>query len=281
MEDKNEEIKEEKLEETKNKKTFTILGISIWRILAYFIIYSVAGYIVETIYGIVTKGVWESRQSFLYGPFCGIYGVGAVIMIVFLQYFKKNYNTLFIGGFIIGSITEYIVSLLGELILGVKWWEYSGMPLNVGGRVCFYFSIFWGFLAIYLMASLNPMVDKLIDWTKSKIKMRTLKILTAITIVILLIDCIITGVAIDLFLIRIIEEKDVNVADREVITEQYEKIKNNEILSKFIDKFWNNKKMLRTFPNLKLTDKDGNIVYIDSLLPEIQPYYLLVHENKK
>ena len=47
------------------KKTFKIMGISIWRILAYFIIYSFFGYIIETIFGIVTKGVWESRQSFL------------------------------------------------------------------------------------------------------------------------------------------------------------------------------------------------------------------------
>ena len=51
------------------KKSFTILGVSIWRIFAYFIIYSVIGYIIETLFGMVTKGVWESRQSFLYGPF--------------------------------------------------------------------------------------------------------------------------------------------------------------------------------------------------------------------
>lgn len=54
------------------KKQFRIFGYSIWRILAYFIIYSVLGYIIETIFGIITKGTWESRQSFLYGPFCGI-----------------------------------------------------------------------------------------------------------------------------------------------------------------------------------------------------------------
>ena len=117
-------------------KTFKILGISIWRILAYFIIYSVVGYIVETVYGIITKGVWESRQSFLYGPFCSIYGLGAVIMIVFLQYFNKNNNTLFFGGFIIGSITEYIISFLGEKLFHVIWWDYSNMPLNLNGRIC-------------------------------------------------------------------------------------------------------------------------------------------------
>ena len=78
---------------TEQKKKFTIMGLSVWRILAYFIIYSVVGYIIETIFGIITKGTWESRQSFLYGPFCAIYGLGAAIMIIFLHKYSKNYNT--------------------------------------------------------------------------------------------------------------------------------------------------------------------------------------------
>ena len=36
------------MEKTLKKKKFTILGISIWEILAYFIIYSIEGYIIET-----------------------------------------------------------------------------------------------------------------------------------------------------------------------------------------------------------------------------------------
>ena len=90
----------------KTNKKFTILGMSIWRVLAYFIIYSILGYLIETLFGLVTKGVIESRQSFLYGPFCAIYGLGAVIMIGLLQYFKKNNFTLFFGGFLVGSVVE-------------------------------------------------------------------------------------------------------------------------------------------------------------------------------
>ena len=120
-----------KNETSTKKRKFTIMGLSIWRILAYFIIYSVVGYIVETIFGIITKGVWESRQSFLYGPFCAIYGLGAAIMIIFLHKYSKNYTRLFIGGFIVGSIVEYLVSWIGEMLLGVKWWDYSDMPLNI------------------------------------------------------------------------------------------------------------------------------------------------------
>lgn len=281
---KNKEILENDTNTTINKKngTFTILGFSIWKLFAYFIIYSIAGYIIETLFGIFTKGVWESRQSFLYGPFCAIYGLGAVIMIVFLQYFTKNYNTLFIGGFIIGSITEYLVSLIGELILGVKWWDYSNMPLNLDGRICVFYSIFWGFLGIYLMCSLNPKVDRLIEWIKSKISMPKLKTITSSLIIFLLIDCIITGYAISLFIIRMIEKNNLDVQNKEIISSQYSKIyEENPKRAEFIYKFWGDKKMLKTFPNLKITDKNGNIIYMDSLLPDIQPYYLLVHEKKK
>lgn len=63
------------LEKKKEKKPFTILGLSVWRIFAYFIIYSFAGYVVEMIFSIISKGTLESRQSFLYGPFSGIYGI--------------------------------------------------------------------------------------------------------------------------------------------------------------------------------------------------------------
>ena len=57
----------EQNEEKKGK--ITLFGISIWKLMAYFILYSILGYIVETLFGIITKGVWECRQSFLYGPF--------------------------------------------------------------------------------------------------------------------------------------------------------------------------------------------------------------------
>ena len=262
---------------TSQKKKRTINGISIWRILAYFIIYSVLGYMIETIYGMITKGVWESRQSFLYGPFCGIYGLGAVVMIACLHKFPRKFNTLFVGGFIVGSIVEYVVSFIGEMLLGVKWWDYSNMPLNLNGRICVYFSVFWGFLGIYLIASLNPKVDKIINWIKSKFKTyKGLKSFVMTVFILLMIDCVSTAFAIEFFLVRMIVQNDIDVANKELVIEQYDKIYENEKLSNFIYQFWGDKKMIRTFPNLKINDKNGNIVYMDSLL-DIQPYYFKVH----
>lgn len=94
-----EEITKKSKNRNQSKKKFTIFGFTIIQILAYFIIYSIIGFVIETIFGLLTKGVVESRKSFLYGPFCGIYGLGAVVMIIGLQKFKKNNYTLFIRWF--------------------------------------------------------------------------------------------------------------------------------------------------------------------------------------
>ena len=255
------------------KKSFTILGVSIWRIFAYFIIYSVIGYIIETLFGMVTKGVWESRQSFLYGPFCAIYGLGAVVMILALKYFNKNYNTLFIGGFIVGSIVEYIVSWYGDVFLNVKWWDYSDMPLNINGRICVFFSLFWGFLAIYLMAYANPRVDRLINRIKGKFALKKLKVITMIIIVFMFVDCVLTGIAIKLFMVRKVHEYDLNVSNKQEIEEVYNVVYGNEDLNNLVTNWIGDKKMILTFPNLKTQDKEGNMIYFDMYVGNIKPYY--------
>lgn len=261
-------------EELKNDvKKFTIFGVSIWRIFAYFIIYSVIGYIIETVFGMVTKGVIESRQSFLYGPFCAIYGLGAVVMILSLKYFNKNHNTLFVGGFIVGSIVEYIVSWYGDVFLNVKWWDYSNMPLNINGRICVFFSLFWGFLAIYLMGYANPRVDKLINKIKSKISINKLKIITTIIILFMAVDCIITGIAIKLFMIRKVHEYDLKVSNKQEIEEAYSVIYKNDKIDEFIMRYFGDKKMIKTFPNLKTQDENGNMLYFDCYVGDIKPYY--------
>lgn len=257
----------------KKKKKITILGFNLWEILAYFIIYSIAGYLIETSFALIRYGVIESRQSFLYGPFCSIYGVGAVIMILFLQYFKKNGFTLFIGGFIIGSITEYLVSLIGEWILHVKWWDYSNMPLNINGRICFYYSIFWGVLAIFLMKVIHPRIRNLMAYILKKFSGKIVKPTICSIIILMAFDCFISGYAIQLFIIRMVAENDLNVANKEIICELNERLYDNKFRSTLVNTFFSNEKMVKTYPNLKVEQLDGSMVYMKDLLPNIKPYF--------
>ena len=258
------------------KKDFKILGISIWRLFAYFIIYSFIGYIIETIFGIITTGLWQSRQSFLYGPFLGIYGVGAVIIIVFSKYFNKNKFTLFLGGYTIGSITEYLTSFLVEAILHTKWWNYSYNILNVNGRICLLYSLFWGILTVVLIGKFNPIIDNFIDKIETIINYKLYKVIISIIIIFLMLNCIATCYAQDIFLTRIIVTNNIETNDFEERKKEYDKIIDNKNLNDFIDSFWNDTKMIKTFPNIKIEDNKGHIIYIDALLPNIQPYYLKI-----
>ena len=259
------------MEEVKSTKTTN--NITIWRLIEYFLFYSFAGFIIETIFGILTKGVWESRKSFLYGPFCGIYGVGAIVMILFFNRLSKDKNSLFFGGIIIGSITEYMISYLGEMLLGVKWWDYSGRAFNVNGRICLLFSIFWGILAIYLIGHLNPKIDKILDYIDSKININILKTFLTISIIFIIFDFLISMYAVNLFEVRMIVLNNINVKNIDKVNYEYTLSYGNEKFANFIYKYWSDETMIKTYPNLKIKDVTGNIIYFDSLKPEIQTYY--------
>lgn len=270
----------EKQVEVKEKKHIKIAGITLWRIVAYFIIYSVAGFIIETIFGVLTKGVLESRKSFLYGPFCSIYGLGAVLMILPLQKFKKNNYTLFAAGFVIGSIIEYFVSLIGELIFHIKWWDYSDQILNLNGRICVIYSLFWGLLAIYLMSDINKKVDKFIDFLKKKISMGILKTAVVLVSVFIVFDLGITAYALQMFTIRIVYDNNLNIANKQYIDEQYEKIYVKDTKQKeYILKYFGDEKMIKTFPNIKIEDVDGNILFYRAYVKGIKPYYYNFRTN--
>lgn len=205
--------------------------------------------------------------------FYGIYGIGAVIMILALQYFSKTNHRLFLGGVIVGAVVEYSLSLIGEWLLNVKWWDYSDKFLNINGRICLLYSIFWGLLGVYLIKIVNPKIDKLIDYLKTKIKVKVLKIITAGTIVFMVLDCMVSAVAIDLFLVRIAVTKDLPIQNKEQTIQKYEQIYQNEQKAEFVQKYWNDDVMVKTYPNLTITLQDGSIKRVREYLPEIKPYY--------
>ena len=257
----------------RKKKKFTIFGFSIIRLLAYFVIYSVIWFVIETLFGLVTKGVIESRKSFLYGPFCAIYGVGAVVMIIGLQKFKKNNYTLFWGGFLIGSLVEYVISWIGEIVFHAKWWDYSDIPFNLNGRICVWFSLFWGILAIYLMTHIHPKIDHFLD----KFSPRIVTIITVTFVIIMFLDWCVSSFALKMFLTRLVNNYNLELQEISTVQqEKYTKLYENEKIKPIIDTFFSDEIMLKTFPNLKVTSKDGEIIWVCDILKDIQPYYFRV-----
>jgi len=250
--------------------------ITFKRVLLYFIIYSFLGFIVETIFGMLTKGVVESRKSCLYGPFCCIYGLGAAIMIPGLERFKRSNWLLAIAGMVEGSIVEYVVSWIGEIIFQIKWWDYSTMPLNINGRICLLFSIFWGILALVLFRLINPFIEKMID----RLPKKWFNGIAIAGTIFLIWDLLFTSFGLKIFYTRLTDKYNLELKGENVLTVR-EEILDNEFIKFLSDNIYTDKKMLKTFPNIKFEDTNGNIIWVKDILTDIQPYYFKISDKIK
>lgn len=267
LENKKENIDENKIKQDKPKLTFL-------KIVQYFVLYSFIGLVLETIFGLLVEGVVESRKNFLYGPFSCIYGVGGVLMLLTLSRFSKNRYTLFLGGAIVGTSLEYCISLFGEMIYGVKWWDYSYLPFNINGRVCLIFSLMWGLLGVYFVSHFQPKVDKFL----SKINKKILDITTVIMVIFLVLNFIITSFALQVFYTKIANEHNLEFKDKSQILTEYDQWYENDTFRYVADNIFSNEKMVRTFPNLRIMLEDGTLIYTRELYPDIQPYYFKVFD---
>lgn len=159
----------------------------IFELLTYFVIYSFAGWVMESIF----RSISERKiinTGFLKGPFCPIYGIGAIIIYVFLSGFKENILLLFLAGFIVLSVWEYIVGILLEKIFHTKYWDYSDHKFNIQGRVCLTNSIYWGILGVVFIHYIHPfVVDKL-----QLIDIIYLRVVVYCALILITVDAIIT-----------------------------------------------------------------------------------------
>jgi len=130
----------------------------ILNLISFFIVYSFFGWILESVYKSILKKNFVN-SGFLHGPFCPIYGVGAIIMYVFLDEFKANSIILFFTGFVVLSVWEYFVGWLLEKTFNTKYWDYSESKFNIKGRVCLLNSIFWGILGIVFIEIISPFIE--------------------------------------------------------------------------------------------------------------------------
>ena len=89
------------------------------KIILYIIIYSFLGWCLESIYKtiILKKPV---NSGFLYGPFCPMYGIGAIIMIL-LGNLSNSIIGIFLIAFIVFSVWEYIVAVILEKLYKTRY----------------------------------------------------------------------------------------------------------------------------------------------------------------
>ena len=133
------------------------LGIDFYHLVMWFIVYSVIGWAVESLYM-----SWCNRRltnrGFNKGPFCPIYGFGFVGAYLLFRPFADKYLILYFLGVIAGTSFEFLVAILMKRFLGEVWWDYNDKPFNYKGILCLESSIAWGFYCIFLFAFLQKWV---------------------------------------------------------------------------------------------------------------------------
>ena len=139
----------------------TINGTDLYHILNWFFIYSFLGWVWETFY-VSTKHGEVVNRGFVSGPFCTIYGFGAISVYLILKPIENHVLLLFLGGIVVATVLEYITAVLMESIFHTSWWDYSDQKFNFQGRICLGVSLGWGVLTVLLFRVLHPLVEKLV-----------------------------------------------------------------------------------------------------------------------
>ena len=142
--------------------TRELFGSDVYHLIAAFIIYSVLGWFVESVYMSFCNHRLTNR-GFAKGPFCPIYGFGAVIGYLVLNPLSGHYVTLYLTGAFLATTFEYLVGIMMQKLLGEVWWDYTEKPMNYKGIICLESTIAWGFYAIIITMFLHERVLHLID----------------------------------------------------------------------------------------------------------------------
>lgn len=127
-----------------------------------FFIYSITGWTIEVIEGIIQNKKFVNR-GFMIGPYCPIYGVGGVLITIFLQDYVGNPFVLFCVAIVICGVLEYLTSYIMEKVFKARWWDYSKKKFNINGRVCLETIIPFGLLGCFIMYVSNPFIKSLLQ----------------------------------------------------------------------------------------------------------------------
>ena len=136
------------------------------KILFIFSIFSMIGWIIESIYRfIMTKKV--VNPGFMSGCVVPIYGFGAIILYGICKLsesFSYKYEAILV--IIISMISLSILELLSGLFLlkyfNLRLWDYSKRKFNFKGIICLRFTLYWGILALIFYIFTYNFIDNLV-----------------------------------------------------------------------------------------------------------------------
>ncbi len=228
-------------------------------VFLYFVFYSFLGWACESLYKSIPKHKLIN-SGFLHGPYCPVYGVGALLILYVLLPFHNNVFLVFILGMIVTSLLEYFTSWLLEVIFHMSWWDYSKHRFNIHGRVCLLNSTLFACMSVVVVYVIHPFATSLFDLLNPT----TQTIVALVVATILLIDVITTTIAIINMNKAISKVHEYLHAVYENAIELKDRLEDEAVVQKLIKK---REHLLKSFPNLKhmrfdITSKSLNEILI-------------------
>ncbi len=137
------------------------MNMNLSYLILVFFVYSCIGYICEIISSSIVQKKLVNR-GFLCGPYCPIYGVGSLFILLLLLRFKEDPVLVFVLGALITTSIEYFTSFVLEKIFHNKWWDYSYMKLHIHGRVCLQNTLLFGFGTLLIIYMAQPFIHEIL-----------------------------------------------------------------------------------------------------------------------
>lgn len=127
----------------------------IYNLILIFFIYSSIGWIWESFLCSFIEHDKALNRGFLIGPYCPIYGAGAVLCYLLFHNINSNFLVFIYAGIFCCTI-EYITGFILEKFFNKKWWDYSDYPFQIHNRVCLYGFVIFGAANILIVKILTP-----------------------------------------------------------------------------------------------------------------------------
>lgn len=153
-----------------------------------FLFYSFCGWLFEVIYCSLKEGRLINR-GFLNGPYCPIYGAGAIAAVILFGD-VRNPIALFFASACTCTVMEYATSYAMERIFHARWWDYDGRFLNLNGRVCLAGFMLFGVACIVVIRIIHPALAGLAE----VVPVKAVVIVGSAAFVAFVADIIVTGI---------------------------------------------------------------------------------------
>lgn len=219
-----------------------------------FISFSFVGWCVETVACSITEKKPVLNRGFLIGPYCPIYGSGALLALLLLEKYYHDPIALFILAVVGASVLEYVTSYIMEKLFNARWWDYSHMKYNINGRICLQNAFLFGIMGLIFIYFVNPFYEFLLG----KFSPLALEIVSCSLFVVFFVDTIVSFHVISRLKINTKILKDSSAE----ISEQVKQELRKERLLK--------KRLLNAFPGMKTNYGDAIIDTIRKVLDGVE-----------